>query len=83
MNHCGYEFDNGELSEAALMYLHSVLQVCAGRIFLLCLSIASFRQFVFARWDCSETRDIPRHISKKETSLSGVQEQWKCACVSA
>lgn len=29
MNHCGYEFDHGEHSEKAIMYLHSVLQVCA------------------------------------------------------
>ncbi len=36
MNHCGYEFNNGEHSEAAVMHLHSVLQVCTGWIFLLC-----------------------------------------------
>lgn len=30
MNHCGYEFNNGEHSEGAVMYLHSLSQVCAG-----------------------------------------------------
>lgn len=59
MSHRGYESDNGEHSEAAVMYLHSVLQVCAwlNFFFLSLLSIAFFSPAicVCAKWDCSGT----------------------------